>query len=1661
MKRTIQKLRVFIASLIVFSVYCSAQAATVIVDKAASGWTGTLSFHTEQDVNLSTTPLSFDISNGVKVTSVWGINGNPSFTQSGSTVTLKANLWWPADQGYIVKAGVKTTLSFATTSDVYTISNVKLGGQSVSEGSVILSKAANSSDIPAGAKIKLTSQADRTVVQTLNFEDNKSFKVPYGTYDVSGSVVVNSQTIALSCSPSVVKIDSTSPSNISVTYTNNIKNITFAFTQPNPEGFSGLNIVIKDLNDSSSNTVNIPWSVTTKQLTAVSGHVYQFAASNITTKEYVYSFSFNPSSITASSASDYPVNISYERTAIPTGNAYVTVSGLPSGAATSLTFTPADSLNQTVVVQNVINGKNSVPYQINIGNYTLSAAAVTIGSTLYSTLSQSAKISQGDNSFSLGFTASNQSATVKGWPAFIAMGGVTRGEYSDASTFANRPLDSIFKYAGDGGNGDPGRIVYPVATTNTMTQAELLSTSFGRKVMPVMVVYTGEMSGGTSYKDFDDSANVLTMHFINLMIESSVMQSYKTASNPYPASIVLNPDLFGMVQQQKLWTAAGTGALNNTTINVNNAVRKANWFMSTKHDWSLTLNSGKVITASQKTPLEFITLIRNGTYKVDGVYTAWDIKAQWEAASEAILAKVPANPNASLPTFENNFKGWIQATNWTVKTFGPDITFGWQSNIWSTGSANWVHQDLSGQQVGDNYSALIADLWNALGVYNGTYRPDFVVFDKYERDAASETGIGYLWNQRDLNNYMTFVKAISDKLGNYPVMLWQMPGGHMQLTSGDVDTRENHGSTEPDYFFGDSNLQPDLSNVKSYFMNIVLPDGIYGTTSMKTYLTQNSQDWTKSHMDVAKNSRVFSILWGGGDTTSIGKVGADDNGWLAGKVIEYYKNPTYLGEETPVELSAKDDTSSTDMNQQIKISVLSNDQGDDLSIVSAGAASHGTAIIVGSQIAYTPVNGYIGTDKFSYTIKDKSTAQATAYVNVTVNAIASPVANSDTAETTSGTAVTIDVLANDTGSSTTLTNIGTPSNGTAVISSGKIVYTPSSSFTGTATFTYTITDSVNQKAIGNVTVTVNSNSQPEYSEWDASKVYVAGDIVSYNGHNYKAKWWTQGENPSTTGQWGVWEDLGTPTPPDPIDDKTAPSVVFATLTDGQIIKLRTLSSISILITVADAGGIASSSISVEGITYNGTNASWTPSAFGIYKIVAFAKDTSGNSAAIDITVQVVQDTTPPVTSKKQIVGYLPQWDAWKGSSYQLPVQGMHNQLNIDYSKYTIINFSFFGVAVDGSLHSGDYRNKDTSSDQQPAPLLNEDIYSSWDMWILYGDVKYNYNNNPVTIEKIAGGAPGLFDLCKQNNVKLMASIGGWSMCKHFPSMAADPAKKANFLRDCRKLIDMGFDGIDIDWEYPGPFEGMNFTGTQADFQNFTELMKDIRSTIGYDKLLTAAFSSSPNKLAGFNFAELDLYLDYFNMMTYDMEGGWSDNAGHNSPLYNNNGMSWDQTFKYLTLQKGVKPEKINLGTAFYGRGVKTTGMAALGAQTAKSMQTFSTDGSVYSAADLVNWNLFEGAPYYYYIKNSTSGWTRIWDNTAKVPYMVKGNYFLSYDDTESMQYKADYVILNNAGGVIVWEVFADMEFSGGVSYISTTQKLPKANVVKTELLDALYSNMNK
>lgn len=117
------------------------------------------------------------------------------------------------------------------------------------------------------------------------------------------------------------------------------------------------------------------------------------------------------------------------------------------------------------------------------------------------------------------------------------------------------------------------------------------------------------------------------------------------------------------------------------------------------------------------------------------------------------------------------------------------------------------------------------------------------------------------------------------------------------------------------------------------------------------------------------------------------------------------------------------------------------------------------------------------------------------------------------------------------------------------------------------------------------------------------------------------------------------------------------------------------------------------------------------------------------------------------------------------------------------------------------------------------------------------------------------------------SLKVLLSVGGWGSSR-FSEMAANDSTRTAFAADCRRVIDkFGLDGIDIDWEYPGSgTAGISFSS--ADKENFTLLMRDVRQAVGKDKLLTIATAATGRY---YDFRAIEPYVDYVNIMAYDME----------------------------------------------------------------------------------------------------------------------------------------------------------------------------------------------
>ncbi|MCP5426212.1 MAG: tandem-95 repeat protein [Gammaproteobacteria bacterium] len=175
----------------------------------------------------------------------------------------------------------------------------------------------------------------------------------------------------------------------------------------------------------------------------------------------------------------------------------------------------------------------------------------------------------------------------------------------------------------------------------------------------------------------------------------------------------------------------------------------------------------------------------------------------------------------------------------------------------------------------------------------------------------------------------------------------------------------------------------------------------------------------------------------------------------------------------PPGLNAVDDTASTPAATPVTINVLANDSGTSLSVTHITIPANGNAVINGDgTITYTPHVGFAnGSDSFNYTVTDSFGQSDTATVTVTVTAPNLNAVN-DTAVTPANTPVSINVLNNDIGSGLSITQVSTPSSGSAVVNADdSITFTPATGFVGIVTFTYTISDGISTDT-ATVTVTV-------------------------------------------------------------------------------------------------------------------------------------------------------------------------------------------------------------------------------------------------------------------------------------------------------------------------------------------------------------------------------------------------------------------------------------------------------------------------------------------------------------------------------------------------------------------------------------------------------------
>ena len=243
-------------------------------------------------------------------------------------------------------------------------------------------------------------------------------------------------------------------------------------------------------------------------------------------------------------------------------------------------------------------------------------------------------------------------------------------------------------------------------------------------------------------------------------------------------------------------------------------------------------------------------------------------------------------------------------------------------------------------------------------------------------------------------------------------------------------------------------------------------------------------------------------------------------------------------------------------------------------------------------------------------------------------------------------------------------------------------------------------------------------------------------------------------------------------------------------------------------------------------------------------------------------------------------------------------------------------------------------------------------------------------------------------------LKILLSIGGWGT-DGFSQMASTAARRSGFAASCKSVIDdYGLDGIDLDWEYPTS-NMADIAASPSDKANFTLLVKEIRTAIGNDKLLTIA---APSNADYYDFPSILNYIDYINLMTYDM----GNPPYHNAPLYPSSMEKWGSCSESVQsyVNKGVPTNKLTLGIPFYGHG-----------DPAATNNDIPSDVEYYRIAPFIN----------------TGKYKDNWDDTAKAPYLTNsaGKYVCSYDDARSIAAKCQFILNQGMLGAMFWEYDQD------------------------------------
>ncbi|XP_078035249.1 chitotriosidase-1 isoform X3 [Augochlora pura] len=370
-----------------------------------------------------------------------------------------------------------------------------------------------------------------------------------------------------------------------------------------------------------------------------------------------------------------------------------------------------------------------------------------------------------------------------------------------------------------------------------------------------------------------------------------------------------------------------------------------------------------------------------------------------------------------------------------------------------------------------------------------------------------------------------------------------------------------------------------------------------------------------------------------------------------------------------------------------------------------------------------------------------------------------------------------------------------------------------------------------------------------------------------------------------------------------------------------------------------------------------------------------------------------------VQAEKKIVCYFGSWTVYRPGNGKIEIK------DIDPSLCTHMIYSFVGINTDGTIRIMD-----------PWADLPDDGGKDG-----FGKFVARSKESPGT--------------------KAMIAIGGWNEgSTKYSEVVGNPSKRSTFVQNVIKFLQRyNFDGFDVDWEYP------NQRGGQlSDRENFVALLRELRQAFDSHGYILSVAVGAAEKSASQSYIinQVAQHVHFINLMTYDMNGSWNNWAGLNAPLYPATRESGDQaklnvnSSVHYWLSQGAPADKLVVGIPSYGRTftLANPNNNDIGAPTYGP----GTAGPYTREAGMLGYNeICESL--------RQGGWDVRRETQQRVPYAVKGNQWVGYDDIKSVREKCEYINHLGLAGAMMWSVETD-DFRG-----TSGQKYPLLTAINEVL----------